>query len=281
MASTGMKVATGCGIGCLLLIIILGGIGTCAYVGIRDLKGDADQIAASQQALTARFGAPESYTPDADGRIAPDRIEAFLAARHDLADRSSELHEILVVLDGGEARAWTKVRSVMRLIPMMVAHVGTRNDVLLSHDIGLGEYTYLYALSSYVLLGHDPADGPDFRISGSDGGEGSVRWNFGDEDHGDVRADRDRRARRYLNRMLSQVLANQEAALAAAGTGSDDWAAQLAAESRALREDPERLPWQDGLPGPVANSLAPYREELAAAYDPLLNALEVALIDHD
>ena len=48
-----------------------------------------------------------------------------------------------------------------------------------------------------------------------------------------------------------------------------------AAELATLTEDPERFPWQDGLPEHMAAALRPYRERLQATYSPQANVFEL------
>jgi hypothetical protein len=68
------------------------------------------------------------------------------------------------------------------------------------------------------------------------------------------------------------MLRNQLASLPSADT---DRAAALTAEIEAMERDPERWPWQDGLPADIARGFEPYRERLEASYDAPMNALEL------
>ena len=54
------------------------------------------------------------------------------------------------------------------------------------------------------------------------------------------------------------------------------WRERLAGEIAALQDDPFRVPWQDGLPDPIAVSLEPYRAQLEASYDPRTDEFELA-----
>ena len=47
---------------------------------------------------------------------------------------------------------------------------------------------------------------------------------------------------------------------------SEGSVAVLAAEVRALQDDPSRIPWQDGLPPEIAAALLPFREALDLVY---------------
>jgi hypothetical protein len=59
------------------------------------------------------------------------------------------------------------------------------------------------------------------------------------------------------------------------------WRQTLATEIRALERDPYRLPWQNGLPPTLAESLEPYRSRLEASYSALANHLELAPYQDD
>jgi hypothetical protein len=39
--------------------------------------------------------------------------------------------------------------------------------------------------------------------------------------------------------------------------------------------------WQDGLPQAVEAGLAPFRDRLEEAYSPVMNVVEVGLVEHD
>jgi hypothetical protein len=280
MASTGQKIATGCGIGCLLLVIIVGGVGTCSYLGVRKVVDEAESLEVVYDELTARHGAPEDYTPPADGRIQPYRLELFLAIRDSVIADGDEVDQILRTLDGADGSPGgpiAKVRAGMKFVPATLRFMAGHSGILLRQGMGLGEYMYLYAVGYYAWLGHDPGAGPDFQLNSDEGDENaSVRFSM-DSDGDDPRADRARQVRETLNHVLRSVLANQ---LAEAESADVDpaWRDRLAAEVEAMREDWQRLPWEDGLPASVAESLAPYREQFEATWSPYLNALELGAI---
>ena len=278
MASTGQKWAIGCGIGCLLVVIILGGVGTCGYFGLRELKESAEELEVQQDELRDRFGSLDTFTPAADGTIAPAALETFLTVRDSLLARSEDMAAIIATLDG-EAGKLEKIRAGMKLIPHLVQYIGLRAAVLLEQDMHPGQYTYIYALAYYSWLGHDPGDGPDFQLDSDDDNNG-IRWS--DDSHGDdAHADRARRARRALNDLMLGWLGSQLEAETTAGREESEWAANLRAELDALRADPERLAWESALPEPLERSLTPYREALDHRYAELLNALEVSLLSDD
>ncbi len=278
MASTGKKWAIGCGGGCLLMVIILGGIAAGGYVGIKNITERADDLEVHLDELDDRFGSLDTWTPPVDGTVDQATIQIFLAAREDLRVQSIDLALVLETLEG-DANALDKIRAGLKLVPSLLEFVGQRAAVLLKHDLHPGEYTYLYALAYYSWLGHDPGDGPGFSMDGDDENESGFRWQVQDGDH-DVHVDRGRRARRALNDLMITWLRSQRDALDTAGADAA-WAEALDGELARLQGDPERIAWEDGLPEQLEMSLAPYRDAIEDGYSELLNGLEVAVVTDD
>lgn len=283
MASTGQKIAAGCGIGCLLLVIVFGGIGTCGYFGIKKVVDEAESLEVVYDDLAQRHGPPESYSPPADGRLEPLQMELFLTVREAMLAEGAELDQILRTLDdgeGGKPGVVAKFRAGASFLPAVIRYMEAHSGTLLAQGMGLGEYAYLYTLGYYVMLGHDPGDGPDFELNSDPGDENErgVQWNVDTEDAG-AHERRARNSREAINTLMREVLANQREAAALAAV-DPDWLDALDRELDNLREDWERLPWEDGLPPRLDESLAPYRSRLEATWSPYLNALELgALVD--
>lgn len=292
MAGAGKKWLVGCGIGCGLMLLILGGVGTCTYVGVKKIKEEADAIDVSSSDLVARFGDPADFVPGPDGTISPDRMETFLAVREDLAPTRAEVSDILFQLDS-DGHWLAKAQAGMKMVPAMIRLVGAGRSVLLEHDMSVGEYEYIYALSYYTLLHKDPGDGPNFNLmSDQETGGGAIRFGLGQDDGNhndsgeDVRTERIRFVRRRVNELQVKLLNNQIEAFAAtlpAGTdpAEDPWGAQLLAEQQVMSVETLRLPWEDGLPDQLRAALEPYRDRLDAAYDPMTSIIEMGLLDED
>ena len=51
------------------------------------------------------------------------------------------------------------------------------------------------------------------------------------------------------------------------------------AELESLEANPERIPWEDGLPEEFAAGLEPYRERLEVTYSPATNPFELLELD--
>lgn len=284
MAGSGKKWLTGCGIGCGLMILIAGGIGTCGYFGVKNITERAEKLDEASDALRAAYGEPGSYVPEADGRIPAHRLEAFLAARQDMAVTRDELAGIFAELDSdtdGPGGVIAKFRSGMNFIPRLFDFIDDRNRVLLDHDMGLGEYVHIYSVAYYAWLDKEPADGPGFTISDNDNEEENVRWSFEDEDtEGDVRDRRDERIRESVHELQRQILGNQ---ITVAETAVVDatWIDALREEAALMDRHPRRLLWSDGLPPQLEASLEPFRDRLEASYSPMANAVEMGILGDD
>jgi hypothetical protein len=131
--------------------------------------------------------------------------------------------------------AWRVTRTALEVPALMGDFFVLRNEALLDAGMGLGEYTYIYAVA-YVdrLVAPGPAEG-----------------RFFDEEPVNDR----------VRAALRAMLVGQLAALRAAEEGGFD-IGLLEAENAALGADSRRLPWQDGLPAAVAASIQPYRTRL-------------------
>ncbi len=289
MAGTGKKWFIGCGIGCGLMLIILGGAGTCAYFGVKQFKDQADGLDETFEAVEAQFGDATDFVPRPDGAIPAERMETFLAIRDDMAPSRVEISNMLHTLDG-DGNWIAKAQVGWKMIPALLSFIGERNEVLLNRNMGVGEYQQVYALSYFVLLDKDPGDGPGFVLAGDDedeedGGPVHVNWGHsGDEDA--VREARAKKVRVFVNDVQVAVLRNQLEAYRAtlsAGTEleADSWGGTLTAELAAMDLESLRFPWEEGLPAQIRDSLEPYRTRLDQTYDPMTSIIEMGLTDHD
>lgn len=276
MGSAAGKWLTGCAIGCgvLLLGAVIALVAGTMYCS-RTFRG-IQEARESHEALVSRFGEIDSFVPSADGTIAPERVEAFLAVRTSLDEARERVDAAFAEFpprgsaDGGGS-VWTAFRvigSLAGLVNPIGEYVDRRNESLMEHDMPLGEYVYLYALAYYSWLGHEIEAGPV--IAEGDGAGESV---FDDEDSMFA----PEKIRRRLRRYLLAVVGNQLEALPSADAGgdADAWRRRLEAEIRRLEERPGHLPWQDGLPEAMEASLAPYRDRLEATWHAPTNPFEI------
>ncbi len=290
MASGARKWLVGCGIGCGFMILAAGGLGTCGYLGVRKIKDRVERLDQGYEALEAEYGRPEDYVPPADGVVAVGRMEAFLAVRAALAPSRDELAGVLVELDigtEGVGGVLKKIGAGVSIVPRLFDFIDERNAALTAEGMGVGEYLYIYSVAYYAWLGKDPADGPSFTVGDHEqdpGGDGvSFRWGGdggGSDDPEEVRRERSRQVRRYLNRIQVRMLANQLDE--ARSRGLDEASlARLEDEHAAMDADDARLLWQDGPPVVVSAGLEPFRARLEEAYSPVMNVVEVGLVERD
>lgn len=294
MSSTGSKWLVGCGIGCgviILIVIIVIGVG---YVLIRDTVDEFKEAETSNEVLVETYGEIEDYTPAMNGRIPADRIEAFLTVRDSLQwlreEMVNSIHNItedIEEVQDSEKPFW-RVLGIIRkgfgAIPQMAEYYTSRNYALLNNQLGLGEYYYLYTIIYYAWLERSPGDGPDFRIMGDNENYQGFRWEESEDEESDwerskddVREERRYRITRKVRKWVLPMMRNQMEMIEDAPRSqyTQTWRIALENEIEAMRDDRERLPWQDGLPEIMESSLRHYRDRLLTSYDETLNPLEL------
>ncbi len=244
----------GCGIGCGL-IVILGIVGTIGG-GLVLMKPFKDAVE-KREVLEERFGAQEEYRPPLDGVVARDRMEVFLAVRSELMEHCAgfegafEQFRRMEDLDDEETSGGTKFREVLKTIGQgfgmagkLGRLAGDRNVSLAEHGMGLGEYSYIYAVAYYAWL--------EVKV----------------EDLGDTDVEVDDATPR-VRRALREMLRHQHADLtASAHLDREALLGELSAELERLGDDRSLYPWEGNVPAHIADALAPYRGRLEAAFCP-------------
>ena len=295
MAGAGKKWLIGCGIGCGVMLIILVGIGSCTYFGVKSIGNRVEELEASGEALSDLYGDVDDYAPPADGIITDERMEAFLQVRREVAWGENDLSRHLAVLDGRpdengkKPGTIAKITSGVKFIPAIFEFAEERNRALLDQGMGIGEYAYIYLLGFYAFLDKDLRDGPSFSVMDDDDEhDDGVNWSYksGDQDEEAIREKRKRELRDHLNDLGRDYLKNQLAALRdgeplAAGLDAEAWGRQLDAEIDLLRDEPLRLPWEEGLPAHIAAALEIYRGDLEESYDDLVSPIDIGLTQED
>ncbi|NQT25688.1 hypothetical protein HQ585_10055 [candidate division KSB1 bacterium] len=289
MASTGQKWLIGCGIGCgaviLIIVLLVGG----SFLLVKNTVQDFKAVEAITEQLEAEYGTVESYCPPADGVISIDRIEQFIAIRdsmlvvsEDIAERVDELSENIDRLENDDVKSFKDVFKLISkgagVVPQLADYYLTRNQALLANEMGTGEYFYLYITIYYSYLGHDPGDGPQFKLMDNKHRRRGVNWNTEDDDDlTPVETIENRRewVTTLVRDLMLPMLECQMESLQQSGHADNTWKNALAREIQALHSDPDRLVWQDGLPRTLTQNLSIYRDELDSRYDAMLNPLEV------
>ena len=264
----------GCGVGCGLIVVAIIGLALGGTMYLKKLAGGFDRADAGRRVIEKEFGKPADFTPAPDGAVPADRLEAFLEVREASEQARKAVLGHIENLPVSESQAkeldskpffekLVAVFSIGKSAFGMAARMGdllaSRNDALLQAKMGMGEYTYIYAVSYYSFLGHSPTDGPT-------SARREDRPSHGDfEGHG---------TRSRIHSDLIAMLKNQLASLPP--DAESPFKAALASEIDAMEKDSGRYPWQDDLPDAIRASLEPYRDRLEALYEPATNPFELA-----
>jgi len=276
MASTATKWILGCGAGCLLIVALGVAIIAAGVWQVKKVVNRFEETEAVHQRVREQLGDVDDYVPAADGALRAERVEAFLQVRAAFATAREETERTLVLL--GEAERGERDWSAGRLVEVVGAGAGllgqiadfytARSEAMLEVGMGPGEYAYTYVVAYYAFLDHSPEDGPAFQLIGDDGRERGWRIESGVEDR------RRDEIVRQLHRAIVPMLRRQLTSVPP-GEASQRWRDRLAAEIAALEADPDRTPWRDGLPEPIAASFEPFRAALESSYSQLCNPLEL------
>jgi hypothetical protein len=265
----------GCIVCVVLVVVTVVVVGVGGYVFVKQTIHGFKEVEAASQEVTDRFGQATDYRPDASGAIAGERIEVFLQVRDSMSQARQETERTFALLGKHESPSPTQIVAMIRagidLVPQLAEFFSNRNQALLEQEMGLGEYTYIYAIAYFAWLEMSPADGPPFVLVGDDGNHGHS------DDPREVHLEANLSS---LNRLLLPMLRHQLEDLQDQDQAPAGWQEALTAEIAAMAADRFHIPWQDGLPQVMAESLVPYRERLSSSYSPLCNPLEVQA-NHD
>jgi len=247
-------------IGCAVLLVIA--IAIPFVLGVM-MMGPFKRAVDDRRVIEEQFGPQEAYVPPASGVPSADRIEVFLDIRRalaapcaDLTAAEKQMQKMETFDDQDEVdrmevmkEAFSLTKSMMGVGPVIGHIYEIRNQNLLDAGMGLGEFTYIFAVaySDRLLVERE-----------------------GEQLFGPTVTNR-----RVRNALLS-MLENQLAVLQSAGGEESDIAA-LEAEIAAMEEDQKRIPWQDGIPAAITEALAPYRAELDELYCPAMAPLELMI----
>jgi hypothetical protein len=228
--------------GCLVaLVSVLLIIGLGGFLALRPVN-EAKQL---EQELLDRHGAVPTFIPRPDGAVAPDRVEVFLAVRAALLTQTGQVQETYARIDEAmnaedlsAADGATTFKDVMKTLPLMVKFYRVRNGELMAQGMSLGEYFYIYAAAYGDRLCPPQPEGEAPTAS----------------PYVTARASRE----------FAQILRNQ---LEATAPGpAPELAMDIEREIASLERGHIALPWQEGLPAALAQSLAPYRSRLAPLF---------------
>lgn len=275
MSNTTTKVLAGCAVGCLLVVLALGGLG---WMGYRWAKTAAEVVEAAERAedqLEAEYGLVRDYTPPPGG-VAADRIEAFLEVRELMAPQRTALADSVEALapaadKSGAVGGLRAARAGISMAPRILEFARARNEALLEVGMGSGEYTWMYWLTYHGWLGHPVGESLINDIM-------EARSESDSSMHMHIEGMDTEHMVRKLRRDLEAMLRNFEAEIAA-----DPEKAELkeliTSELAAIDADSGRMPWTEGLPEAFVVGLDPYRARFEESYSPATNPLELLELD--
>lgn len=209
-----------------------------------------------EQTLIDRFDWAENYTPAISGFIEPQRIEAFIRVREALQPRCLDYQAVLTSigelekLDSDQEKpaseaastGFQAMKSAFSAGPRMLEFSTTRNQALLSENMGLGEYLHIY-LTTY---GKQLANEANSDFSATE--EAYIS---------------DRTREEFAQILTNQLRELQKSELAAS---YPDLETDLQMEIDALKDVSYMSPWPNGPIGKARESLAPYQQQLAGLY---------------
>ena len=247
-------------IGCGVLIVIA--VALLLVMMVR-MMSPFNSAVDARLTIEEKFGPQESYVPPASGAPSADRVEVFLEVRRTLsepcADLSSAERQVQALEsfdDQDEVKrlavlkqAFSTTKSMMGVGPVIGRLYEIRNQSLLDAGMGLGEFTYIFAVAYRDQLLHPPESDQLF---------GPTPTN------------------RRVRKALLSMLESQLAVLRSEGGGESEIVV-LETEISAMQADDSRIPWQDGIPPAITEALAPYRTELDELYCPAMAPLELMI----
>ena len=247
-------------IGCGVLMVIA--IALPFVLGIM-MMGPFKRAVDDRRVIEEQFGPQEAYVPPASGVPSADRIEVFLGIRRtftepcaDLTQAEKQMQKMETFDDQDEVdrmevmkEAFSLTKSMMGVGPVLGHFYEIRNQNLLDAGMGLGEFTYIFAVAYNDRLLDEPE---------------------GDQLFGPTATNR------RVRKALLSMLENQLTVLRSEG-GEEVEIEALEAEIAAMRDDERRVPWQDGVPTAITEALEPYQAELDELYCPAMAPLELMI----
>jgi hypothetical protein len=275
MSDTTTKVLGGCAVGCLLVVLALGGF---AWMGYRWAQTATEVIEAAEQAedrLQAEYGLVRDFTPPA-GPVATDRIEAFLAVRELMEPQRTALAESVEALapaagKSGAVGGLRAARAGISMAPRILEFARARNEALLEIGMGPGEYAWMYWLTYFAWLGH-PVDESLLNdiMEARSKSDSAMQMHI---DGMDIE-----HMERLLRRDLVAMLQNLEVEIAVHPERAE-LKELVASELEAIDGDSSRMPWEDGLPEAFVVGLDPYRIRFEDSYSRATNPFELLELD--
>jgi hypothetical protein len=151
----------GLGIGCgLAVLLFVGAVGVATWYAT-SINAEYKAVRDSEERLIAATEGPGGYSAPQGGIPAPARIEIFLDVRRDLqpwlANLAAANEQFLADREKqktGGVKEFVKLFGTgSDLMPVYAGFWTARNEALLEHGMGPGEYVYIYSLVYRTWLG--------------------------------------------------------------------------------------------------------------------------------
>jgi hypothetical protein len=258
MEKSGLSFKKGCGIGCLVVVVLgLLVIGSTT-VGLNCHYGKAFE---KRQQLEATYGDRQNYNPGPGAVVPPEAMERFIAVRRSLQGicekftRNNVQMRGLERFDGVEDVPKTEVlaQGLRTTLSMFGAAKGlgdfaiARNEALLEQEMGFAEYTWIYVMTFYAGFGEKPVLG------------------MGENHSGRLSAATSEAVLAMMARRAEAVDGTAEAEL---------WLREM----EIMKADPGRTPFADGAPAFISDLVEPLRSELEPLWCKDTDALELLKI---
>ena len=258
MEKSGISFKKGCGIGCLVVVLLglllVGG----ASVGLNCHYGKAFE---KRQLLEDTYGDRQNYNPGSGPVVPPDALARFISVRRSLLGmcekftHNNEQMQGLSRFDGVEDVPKTEIlaQGLRTTFSIIGAAKGlgdfaiARNEALLEQKMGFAEYTWIYVMTFYAGLGMDPILG------------------MGENRRGGLSA------------ATSEAVLAMMARRAEAVSGTDEAETWLR-EIETMRASPGSPPFAGGAPAFLSDLIEPVRSELEPLWCRDTDALELMKI---
>lgn len=276
------KMKKGCGIGCgVLTILVFVVIGSIAFF-VRDMSSDYKAVANAEKELIAAHGGVADFIPSAAGLPTAERVQIFLEVRRQQAEwrRNVALafDEFLVKKEesgsGGFKHFLKLLRSTSEMAPSLAGFWSSRNAALIKHEMGPGEYSYLYCLAYFSYLGYDPGDGAqdtELDFAGNTG----TNVNISTDGEITEAQRRDAAWRRTRDLMLPMLESAERTGMVLEAEEAQKWLIELDIEVAMMQESSMHYPWRGGVPRALADIFRPFRKDLEEQYDISVNPVEL------
>ncbi len=272
-------------VGCsTVAVLFVLSIGAC-FVVLRGPIQEIGKAKATREGLEEKLGVVSDYLPPASGAIPAERLAVFVAVRESLGEAQAELEVILAKMPPNElnemsggffSRAGSAFGALKEMISAISNYVDQRDQQLIIHEMGLGEYLYIYGTVYSSWLGHAPSAGPLVtKATRPEAAKQQGEDLFEGEDSSFA-------PQRVQERYHVTMLHFLERQLGGMGDLADPgWRSTLEEEIARLRADPSSWAWQNGLPPAAAEGLEAMRERLEATWHQPSNCFEYPELDDE